>query len=75
MVKIYNLSVNIGGKVQEFTFIDKAGVNIVMRNATQRPNFTEATLETLSNGGDDLKPFFCEDFAEWDTEKGAFISE
>lgn len=74
-MKIYNLSINIGGNIQEFTFADRAGVNIVMRQATQRPNFMDASLETLSNGGDDLKPFFCDDFEEWDVDEGKFISD
>ena len=74
-MKIYNLSINIGGNIQEFTFASRSGVNIVMRDAIKRPNFMDASLETLSNGGDDLKPFFCDDFEEWDIDEGKFISD
>ena len=73
-MKIYNLSINIGGGIREFTFADRAGVNIVMRDAVKNPNFWDASLEILSNGGDNLKPFFCDDFEEWDVDEGKFIS-
>lgn len=73
-MKIYNLSINIGGKIQEYMFADRYPINNIMKQATQHTNFMDASLETLSNGGDDSKPFFCDDFEEWDVDEGKFIS-
>lgn len=72
---IYNLTINIGGKIQEYIFADRYPINNVMKQATQHPNFMDATIETLSNGGDDMKPLTSYDFEEYDIETGEFVSD
>ena len=74
-MKIYVLNINFGKEVQELTFASREGALATLDRAKTRPHFFDATLETLSNGGDALKPFYTDDFEEYDRETGELVSD
>lgn len=74
-MKIYILNINFGKELQELTFSSREGAIATLNRAKTRPHFIDATLETLSNGGDDLKPFYTDDFEEYDIETGELVSD
>lgn len=73
-MKIYILRVNFGREEQEQMFTSREGALASFNRAKNRHHFFDATIETLSNGGNDTTPFYTDDFEEYDTETGEFIS-
>ena len=66
-MKIYELKIYTKFSTEPYTLIyaNRLSAEQKLNSARDMANFQEATLETLSNGGDDTKPFYTEDFEEF----------